>query len=197
MRFSTSTRLLHFFLIVTVVYLLFSSKFMMAPEPGKMIGFKTILFTLHMVFFGWVAFLISTAYAMILYQDKDRWARMVPWFSSSHSAAFFKSARKEISGLFLGRLPPPEGKGALASAAHGLGILLLIAQGSAGAYLMLGVRSDGTMRPDTLLALDVHVFFGKLIWIFLIGHFCMFIYHLIFGHRKILDVFQRVNIPWK
>lgn len=169
----------------------------MAPEPGKMIGFRTILFTLHMVFFGWMAFLISTAYAMILYQDKDRWARMAPWFPACRRTAFFKSARREISGIFRGSLVPPEEKGALASATHGLVIFLLIAQGSAGAYVMLGVRSDGTMRPDTLLALDFHAFIGKLIWIFLIGHVCMFIFHLMFGHRKILDVFQRVSIPWK
>jgi len=197
MRFDTTTRVLHYCLIITVVFQLLSSEFMMVSEPGKMTGFRTMLFDFHMMFFGWGAFLISSVYAMILYQDKDEWRRLVPWFSATHRAALFKSIRDDVSGIFRGHLAPPEERGALAGAIHGFGILLLIAQGFTGAYVMLGVRSDGTMRADTLLFLDFHSFFGVLLWIFLIGHVSMFICHLLFGHRTILDVFQRVNIPWK
>ncbi len=197
MRINATTRVLHYCLIMTVVFQLLSSEFMRVLEPGKMEGFDTVLFTLHIMIFGWGAFLISSVYILILHDDKDGWARMVPWFSASHRAALFKSVRKDIFAMFQGCLPHPEEKGAIAGVTHGLGILLLLAQGFTGAYVMFGVRSDGTMRTDTLLVLDFHAIFAKLLWIFLIGHICMFIIHLMFGHREILDVFRRVHIPWK
>jgi len=196
-RINTTTRVLHYCFIITVLYQLLSAEFMRVLEPGKMEGFDTMLFTLHMIVFGWGAFLVSSVYIMVLHEDKDGWARMVPWFSASHREALFKAIRSDISDIFSGRLPPPDEKGAIASVAHGFGILLLLAQGFTGAYVMLGVRSDGTMRTDTLLFLDFHAIFAKLIWVFLIGHVCMFIIHLMFGRREILDIFQRVHIPWK
>jgi cytochrome b561 len=196
MRISSATRVLHFGMIITVLYQLLSSLIMVAPEPGKMVGFQTILFSLHILFFGWGAFLISAVYSMMLFQDRDRWERLIPWFSAERRAALFNSAGKEIPDMFRGHLAPPEENGVVAGAVHGLGVLLLIALGLTGAYVMLGVRSDGTMRTDTLLLLDFHEFFAVLIWIFLAGHIAMAIYHLILGRRRILDIFQRVKIPW-
>jgi cytochrome b561 len=197
MRINTTTRVLHYGMIFCVLYQLISSEFMRVLEPGKMGGFDTILFTLHMMVFGWGAFLIGSVYVAILHEDKDGWGRMVPWFSARYRTAFLKEARYDIASTLRGHFPLPEEQRALPGAVHGAGILLILAQGFTGAYVMLGVRSDGTMRSDTLLFLDLHSFFGALVWIFVIGHVTMFACHLIAGHRTILDVFQRINIPWK
>jgi len=197
MRINTTTRVLHYGMIVCVLYQLISSEFMMVPEPGKMTSFDTMLFDFHMMIFGWAAFLIAAVYVVILYDDKDGWGRMIPWFTTRRRRAFFKEARDDIASTIRGRFPLPEEQSALSGAVHGGGILLVLALGFTGAYVMLGVRSDGTMREDTLLVLDFHAAFANILWIFIIGHITMFLFHIVTGHRTILDIFRRVHIPWK
>jgi len=196
-RINATTRVLHYCLIVTVLYQLISADFMRVLEPGKMEGFDTLLFTLHMMVFGWAAFLVALLYIVILHGEPDGWGRMIPWFSARYRRAFFREAKNDVLATLRGRFPWPEEQSALSGAVHGGGILLVLAQGFTGAYVMLGVRSDGTMREDTLVMLDLHSFFADLVWIFLVGHVAMFVWHLAVGHRTILDVFQRVRIPWK
>ena len=197
MRINATTRILHYCLIVTVLYQLVSAEFMMAPEPGKLDTYATWLFDFHMMFFGWAAFLVAMLYIITLHGEKDGWGRMLPWFSSRHRRIFFREARNDVVATLRGRFPWPEEQSALSGAVHGGGILLVLAQGFTGAYVMLGVRSDGTMREDTLVMLDLHSFFADLVWIFLAGHVAMFVWHALVGHRTIWDVFQGVRIPWK
>lgn len=197
MRLNTVTRVLHYLMIFTVAFQLISSLLMFVPEPGKLVTYETVLFSLHIMLFGWGAFLISSVYAMTRFAEKDAWGRLVPWFSKKYRAAFMKSAKAELPGIFKGELAPPEDRGALAGAMHGLGFLTLIALGLTGAYVMNGVRSDGTMTADMLFMFDMHEMFGVIIWVFLACHVSMVIYHLILGHKRILDIFERPKIRWK
>ncbi|MDX8404023.1 MAG: cytochrome b/b6 domain-containing protein [Mariprofundaceae bacterium] len=197
MRINTTTRVLHIMMIMTVAYQLFSGLFMEVPEPGKVIGWSYILFSWHIIFFGWLAFLLSAVYAAIRFNEPGQWQRLIPWFSKEGRAAFFNAVKEELPDLLKGKLARPEKQGPLAGAMHGLGFTLLICLGMTGAYVMNGVRSDGSMTLDMLLFLDMHSIFGVLIWAFLVGHVTMVIYHLILGHRHILDIFARVHINWK
>ena len=190
MRINLTTRLLHLLMVVTALCQLLSSVWMKIPEPGKLPGFETKLFFLHIALAGWVAVVISGAYALTRFYEADAWGRLVPWFSAVRRVAFFKSACKEIPDVFRGRLAPPEEKGALAGAVHGFGFLLLIGLGVTGSYVMLGLRTDGTMRSDVLLVFDFHQLFGKLIWTFIGAHLFMTLYHMVLGQRKILDIFR-------
>lgn len=196
MRFNASTRILHFSIILVVAFQLISSVWMLVPEPGKMLGFRTTLFTLHITLFGWAAFILGGTYALMRYYDREAWGRLVPWFSLKHMTEFFRSSRRELPGIVTGKLAPPEDKGALAGAVQGLGFLLLIALGATGIYVELGWRSDGTMADDILLFLDFHSLFGDLIWIFVCGHILMTLYHLAKRQRRILDIFKRGKIRW-
>jgi len=197
MRIGSTTRVMHYFLVATVLYQLLSAEFMRVLEPGKMEGFDTLLFTLHMMVFGWAAFLVASVYIVILHDDTDGWGRMIPWFSAHYRRAFFKEVKRDIASTLAGRFPLPEEQSALSGAVHGGGILLILAQGFTGAYVMLGVRSDGTMREDTLMMLNLHSLFADLVWIFLVGHVAMFFAHIVTGHRTIMDIFRRISIPWK
>lgn len=196
-RINTTTRVLHLMMLLTVLYQLFSGLFMEVPEPGKVVGWSYILFSWHIMFFGWLAFLLAGVYATIRFNEPGQWQRLIPWFSKEGRAAFVQSARVELPGIIKGKLPRPEKQGSLAGAMHGLGFTLLICMGMTGAYVMNGVRSDGSMTRDMMLFLDLHSFFGVLIWLFLFGHVFMVIYHLIVGHTRILDIFEGVRIPWK
>lgn len=197
MRINGLTRFLHILMIITVAFQLFSGLFMEVPEPGKIVGWTYILFSWHIIFFGWLAFLVSGLYASIRFSEPGQWHRLVPWFSKKGRTAFMKSAKEELPGILSGNLALPEKQGALAGAMHGLGFTLLICMGMTGAYVMNGVRSDGSMTTDMLLFLGLHSMFGLLIWTFLFFHVFMVIYHLIKGHKHILDIFERINIPWK
>jgi len=197
MRINPITRILHFLMIITVAFQLFSGLFMEVPEPGKIVGWSYVIFSWHIIFFGWLAFLLGGLYAGIRFSEPGQWQRLIPWFSAEGRAAFIKSAKEELPGIFKGELRLPEKQGALAGAMHGLGFTLLIMMGMTGAYVMNGVRSDGSMTSDMLLFLDLHSMFGVLIWAFLILHVSMVIYHLILGHKHILDIFERLHINWK
>ncbi len=197
MRINTTTRVLHYCMIFTVAFQLISSLFMTVSEPGKLVTYSTVLFSLHIMLFGWGAFLISSVYAATRFGEKDAWGRLVPWFSKKHRTAFIKSAKEELPSVFKGTLSPPENQGALAGAMHGLGFLTLIALGLTGAYVMNGVRSDGLMTQDMLLMFQFHELFGVVIWTFLGFHVFMVFYHLALRHKHILDIFELPHIRWK
>lgn len=196
-RIDKTTRVFHYLFIATVVFQLGSALVMRVPEPGKMVIFENVLFSLHIMLIGWTAYLISFIYAMTRFAEKDAWGRLVPWFSKKHRAAFFKSAKEELPGIFTGKLAPPENRTPLAGAMHGLGFLTLIALGTTGAYVMNGVRSDGTMTDDMLFMFELHEFFGVVIYVFIACHVSMALYHVLLGHKKVLDIFERIKINWK
>jgi len=169
---------------------------MTVPEPGKLTGIDTTLFYLHVTVFGWAAVIVGGVYAMSRFYEANAWGRLVPWFSKKYLQLFFKSAKKEVPGIFSGHLAPPEDKGALAGAVHGIGFILLLCLGLSGLYVLLGLRSDGTMSEDVLTLLSMHEICGIIVWAFLAAHILMTLYHLILGQRRILDIFQRGRIPW-
>ncbi|MDX8389666.1 MAG: cytochrome b/b6 domain-containing protein [Mariprofundaceae bacterium] len=197
MRFNKTTRILHYCMVISVLYQLLSSIWMAVPEPGKLVGYEAVLFSWHIMFFGWGAFLISAVYAMTRFSEPNEWIRLIPWFSKKGRSAFVTSAAKELPDVMRGQLAAPESKGALAGAMHGLGFTLLISLGLTGAYVMNGVRSDGSMTMDMNFMLELHSIFGVLIWSFLACHIFMVLYHLLLGHRKVLDIFARIGIRWK
>lgn len=197
MRYSQLARAFHYCMLFVVLYQMIGSIWMTAPEPGKIVSWEMIVFSLHVWLFGWAAFLLGGAYVMIKSRDRDELGRLYPWFSAKRRAAFFASAREEIPGMLKGRLPPAEYKSALAGAVHGLGLALLIAQGTTGAYVMLGLADYSGKSMDVLLMFKLHEFCGILVWVFLAGHIFMTLYHLALGHRAILDIFQRIRIRWQ
>jgi len=190
MRISWAIRMLHYFLLVSAVYQLLSSVWMMVPEPGKLAGVGVALFYMHAWLFGWIALTAACVYALRAYYEPETWGMLLPWFSASGRSALFASMRKEIPDLFRGRLAPLEVKSPLAGAVHGFGILLLIGLGMSGLYLMLGVRSDREMSADTALFFEFHEIFGILAWAFLAGHVFMTLYHLALRHPHLQDIFD-------
>ncbi|MDQ6962351.1 MAG: cytochrome b/b6 domain-containing protein [Mariprofundaceae bacterium] len=190
MRIDGLTRSLHICMVITVLFQMLSSLWMFTPEPGKMVGYETILYSWHIMFIGWSSVTIACVYAMLRFAEYHEWTRLIPWFSASKRALFLKSAKEEIPGVFKGELAPPENRGALAGAMHGFGFLLLIAMGLTGSYAMLGIRPDGTTSADMTLMFELHSWGGVFVWFFLTAHVSMVIYHVILGHYKVLDVFQ-------
>lgn len=197
MRLKLSTRILHISMVIIVAYQLLSSLVMALPEPGKLPGVESTLFSLHITVFGWAAIIVSGVYAATRFFEKEAWGRLVPWFSKDRRRAFYRSARNELPQMFKGKLAPPEDRGALAGAVHGFGFLALLGMGMTGLYVMLGVRPDGNLRDDIQFVLYFHEWFGVLIWTFVGAHIFMTLYHLLLGQTKVIDIFRRGRIRWK
>ena len=197
MRFSQSTRILHLLMIVSVIFQLLSSLWMVTPEPGKIAGAGTNLFTLHIMFFGWLAFIVSATYGMIQRSDPVAWARLMPWFNSERRGRVVAEFRKEFFGIFTGKLTPPEARGSLSGAIHGAGFVLLMALTLTGAYAMLGVDYNDRMRDDVVAFRSMHELLAVFIWTYLGGHVFMVLYHILLGNRHILDIFAAIRINWK
>jgi cytochrome b561 len=76
------------------------------------------------------------------------------------------------------RLPPYEETAPLASAVHGLGLLLMTAMAASGgvyaAQVWAGAQSP---EPDASLVMTVHFALANLVWAYLIGHAAMATIH--------------------
>lgn len=71
MRINTTTRVLHLMMILTVAFQLFSGLFMEVPEPGKIIGWSYIMFSWHIIFFGWLAFCLVLYTPRFVLMNRD------------------------------------------------------------------------------------------------------------------------------
>ena len=197
MRFNFSTRILHISMIIVVSYQMLSSLWMAVPEPGKLTSLENTLFSLHITVFGWASIIVAGVYALMRFYESEAWGRLVPWFSSTRRHAFALSAKKELPQMLKGKLAPPEDKGALAGAVHGLGFMLLLGMGMTGLYVLFGVRIDGNLSDDIRLVLFFHEWIGVFIWAFLGAHILVSIWHLVIGQWTIIDIFRRGKIRWK
>ena len=197
MRFNFSTRILHISMIIVVAYQMLSSLWMAVPEPGKLTSLENTLFSLHITVFGWASIIVAGVYALMRFYESEAWGRLVPWFSSARRRAFTHSAKKELPQMLKGKLAPPEDKGALAGAVHGLGFMLLLGMGLTGLYVLFGVRIDGNLSEDIRIVLFFHEWIGVFIWTFLGAHILVSIWHLVIGQWAIVDIFRRGKIRWK
>ena len=110
-------------------------------------------------------------------------ARLVPWFSPSRIAAVFEDIARLVRALFSFRAPPLE-LDALASAVHGLGLLVasfLALSGAAWFYLFAGT-------PYGRIVMGMHKLSANLMWAYLIGHALVAVVHHALGD----DIFSRM-----
>jgi len=62
---------------------------------------------------------------------------------------------------------------------------------------MNGVRADGSMTMYMVFMFNLHELFGIVIYVFIACHVSMVIYQLLLGHKRVLDIFERIKINWK
>jgi cytochrome b561 len=108
-------------------------------------------------------------------------ANLVPWLSPRRIAAIFDDVidlinairRRDFSG---------ESSGALASAVHGLGLLIVTAMAATGIVLFF---SGGSVAHD---AMALHRLIANLMWAYLIGHAGLATLHHLLGS----DILRRM-----
>lgn len=191
---SHMTRLLHLAVLLAVVDQLLTSLIMERPLPGEAPDWP---FALHQQVgvVGLGALLLFWLWTFIRDARETPLRRLVPWFSAEGLADLAADVRAILRALAAGRAPPLH-LDALASAVHGLGLLLatfLAASGAAWLFLFTGT-------PYGRMALTAHALAGNVMWAYLIAHALAAIAHEARGDRIFARMFwirrRRRNLTW-
>ncbi|MGD0639289.1 MAG: cytochrome b/b6 domain-containing protein [Roseiarcus sp.] len=176
------TRLLHLSLLLVVLHQLLSSTVMERPMPGDDPAWP---YAMH----EWVGvaglgvLALFWLWTLVRHPLETPLAKLLPWFSPSRVAAVFEDVARLVRALFSFRMPPLE-LDALASAVHGLGLLVasfLALSGAAWFYLFAGT-------PYGRIVMGMHKLSANLMWAYLIGHASIALIHHALGD----DIFSRM-----
>jgi cytochrome b561 len=152
---------MHLVLLLAVLHQLVSSKVIDRPLPGEA---PSTLFLLH-EYVGLASLVIVCAFWLwaLVRHGETSFAKLFPWLSPRSIAAIFEDCVDHIHAL-LRRQVFHEGSGALASAAHGLGLLIVTAMAATGTVVFF---SGGMVFH---YAMSLHRVIANLMWAYLIGH---------------------------
>ena len=175
---SVLTKLLHLLIAAALVHQLLISLIMVVParnRPGNS------YFELH----EWVGVvslgLLVTFWTWTLVRrGETRFGMLFPWFSGARRSAFWADLKAHLASLRRGQVPLTE-ESPLASAVHGLGLLIATAMASTGAF--------GYFFPAIRFLLGVHETVAPIMWAYLVGHVGLALLHQLAGHRILQRMF--------
>ena len=165
------TRLLHLALLLIVVHQLLSSAVMERPLPHEEPAWPYFLHE-RVGVAGLAVLALFWLWTLVRHPRETPLARLLPWFSASRRAAVFDGVASLVRALGSLRAPPLALE-ALASAVHGLGLLVasfLALTGAAWFYVFAGT-------PYGRLVMGLHSLSANLMWAYLIGHAVVAIAH--------------------
>lgn len=179
LRRSALTRVLHGSILLAVIYQLVGSLALSRPLPGEDPQPNMLVHEyLGMAALGLVlAFWIWT----LVRRGETRLGRLVPWFSPRRIAAVVDDTATQLDNVLHGRVSH-EADGAMASAIHGLGLLVLTGMAVSGTAFFF---AHGHTAHLLLIG---HKLLANLMWAYLIGHAAMAVLHHLLGS----DIFSRM-----
>jgi len=180
LRHSTVTKLLHGTLVTCILWQLVFVQLVELPRgnrPGN------LFFVIH----EWVGLVTFAVVALFWLWSVARFSgtpvtALFPWLSAPRIAALGTDLRAQWGEVLRLRLPHAGDETPLASAVHGLGLLVALAMGASGVWLF-------TMGVPGGLVLEVHRAMANLMWAFVIGHAALATLHEWAGHRVLRRMF--------
>lgn len=187
---SLLTRILHFLLASSIVFQLAVTGIMRVPRPaiGRTANFG---FELHQ-YGGLVTLAIIALFWLwtLVRRRETSLTALLPWFSAAARGKVLEDVRRHGSALMKGRLPEPEEKSPLASAIHGLGLVVATTLAITGTVIFLSLGPDGAMASWGRIAAQVHGAVANLMWAYLIAHAGLAVLHELMGHRILRRMFS-------
>lgn len=182
-RHMLTTRVLHMGVALAVMWQLGVSLAMQGPRgatPGD------ALFATH-------SYVGLAALALILLFWLNLLARrlgtdagaLFPWLFAARRAALWSDARAQLGALTRFRLPDYVEGSALASAVHGLGLLLMTLMAATGAAWWALTPSAGAGVFE-----EVHKTFANLAWVYLIAHAGLAVVHHLRGEASLSEMWS-------
>ena len=177
---SLLTRLLHATIALAVIAQLVGIGLAEPPRAGTP---GNLMFSVHQfVGLGTLGVLVAF-WLWTLLRREHGFTALVPWFSRNRRAAVVADLREHLAVLRQLRLPQPGSETPLASAIHGLGLIVATTMATTGATVFVGMAPDGTLPAWADVALSLHKATANLMWAYLIGHPAVALLHEAMGHR--------------
>lgn len=169
-RHSLGTRALHMGVALAVVWQLGVSLLMRGPSPNR--PGDSLFLTHQWVGIATLTILVLFWLNLALRRFGSQAGDLFPWFSRPRRRALVQDAALHGRALIRLRLPPSSAGSPLASAVHGLGLLLMTLMAGTGFVWWLAGPSGigGTAR-------EVHKIFANLAWVYLVAHAGLAIVH--------------------
>jgi len=188
MQKTLTTRILHAALAVAIVHQLVVSLFMERPRPGG--PTENLAFEFHETV-GLISLALLALFWLwtMLRRKEEGPGALFPWFSAERLRLVLADIGNYRNSLVQRRLPPPMAETPLASAIHGLGLLVATAMAVTGAIVYAVMGADGSLAGGGHFVLELHEAFASLMWAYLIGHAGIAIVHDIVGHRVLGRMF--------
>ena len=164
-----SSRLVHAGLALSICTQIASGLIMQGPSETSM---GDAIFQSHR-YAGFAALTFALLFwlALTFRKHGTPYGTLFPWLSAARRSAVMADLSNHLRIALRGRLPDYEEAGTLASAVHGLGLLLMTAMTVSGgvyaAQVWIGIQSP---EPDGSLAMTIHSAWANLVWVYLIAH---------------------------
>ncbi len=164
-RHALFTRLLHAGLATAIILQLATSQVMDPDEGG------TATFWVHQ-YVGLVAFALVLGFWIFgaVRQRGTPLGELFPWLSGPRRAAVWADIGTHWRALRQFHMPQHGAVTPLASAIHGLGLLLITAMAASGTLYYFVSTGDPDAGGLVKLAMTVHLTLANLVWAYLIGH---------------------------
>lgn len=167
-KHTLQTRLFHAGLAITVVLQLGSAVVMRGPRAGHPGDW---IYQIHQ-YCGLISFCFAFGFFLVvaLRRKGTEPGLLFPWLDAGRLTALWNDVTLHAQAVRSMRVPRYDGHAPLASAVHGLGLLLMAAMAATGTVFfiasLLGEQANALVRA----ALGLHHAMANLVWAYLIGH---------------------------
>lgn len=185
-RYALTTRLWHASLATAIVLQLMTSLVMHGPGRDRAGDW---LFEIH-EYSGLVALVLALGFWLHVLRRRTGTSTrtLVPWFNAERRGAVRADIKTHWIALKARRIPVYEDTAPLATAIHGLGLLLMLGMATTGTVffvgLYFGIQKTGLFPLD----LDVHKLLANLAWAYLVGHAGMAMLHHYWKHSSLSEM---------
>lgn len=185
---SRATRLFHLAIALLVISQLATSRVMTSPKENRE---EDWLFEIH-EYTGLVAFFVIAGFWLFtMYRLRGtRRGVLYPWFSRESLAALATDAKRHGQAFMKLRVPEHIEHAPLASAIHGLGILLVLLMACTGVTWFIGMQLGDMAHVWAEAAKEIHEFFSNVVWIYLFGHAGIALINHFAGKQSLTDMWS-------
>lgn len=177
------TRAIHISLALAVIVQLATSLFMSHDTES---GGENLLFEVH-EYAGLTSLAIIAVFWLLVFFRKKGTplGLLFPWFSGPRRKALKASGARHFKAVKAKRVPGYEDEDAVASAMHGLGILIISVMTLTGLLYFIGGKMGAPDGVISTVAITIHAPFSKLVWAYLIGHAGIAVLHALRRERPL------------
>jgi cytochrome b561 len=175
-RHSMATRIFHGALALAIISQLVTSLVMEGPDEEST---GDALFQVHR-YAGLAAMVLALGLWLVILGRRrgTAFGALFPWFSWVRLSAVGRDIGHYVKAVTRLRLPEPDIDSPLASAVHGLGLLLMTAMALSGTLYFIQVNLGlHSPEPDDMPVMLVHFALANLVWVYLIAHASLAVFH--------------------